>query len=241
MKKTLAITILFLSSILFLQLKKTSNSTPVLRTEQKISASGIHYSLFYQDKLKIDFETKRPDKKDPTIYLCIAAAFTKLTDYTIDGTYAKNGKAYNQRAINHTLGGAIKIINNTCEIFPTHKGKLINDSLLNLINAKKGSFFQQIQMIENGKSANFIDKKIFQRRGIAIFKNGSTAIIESKEAITLAVFAKDLVSMNVYNFLYTDMGSWDEGWIRKSNSEITIIGQNLSETKYQSNWIVFRK
>lgn len=214
---------------------------PIVRVENKVASSGIHYTILYQDKLKISFETKRPDKNDASVCLCIAAAFTKLNDYTIDGACMRNGIIYNNNPVNYTLGGAIKIVDYKAEIFPTKKGKLINDSLIKLFASKRASMFQQIQMIENGKAASFIDKKLFQRRGIAIFKNGQTAIIESKEAITLAAFAKDLVAMNVKDFLYTDMGSWDEGWYRKDMKTIVTIGQNLTETKYQSNWIIFKK
>jgi hypothetical protein len=97
-------------------------------------------------------------------------------------------------------------------------------------------------MIESGKAAKFKDLKVFQRRGIAKFKNGKTAIIESNEAITLKVFADDLVELGVQDLLYTDMGSWDEGWYRDpATGKVVVIGKDRSQTKRQSNWVVFRK
>lgn len=234
MVKLILFPLIFIISIII-------DNKPLVRTEEKLSTSKIHYTLYYQDNLKMSFETKRPDKTDKSIYLCIAAAFTKTNDYTIDGACMRNGIVYNNNAVNTTLGGAIKIVNGKCTLFSTKKGVLINDSLITLFASQKASLFQQLLMIENGKAATFIDKKIFQRRGIANLKNGQTAIIESKEAITLATFAKDLVAMNVKDFLYTDMGSWDEGWYKKDDKTIVTIGQDLSQTQHQSNWIIFKK
>jgi hypothetical protein len=91
----------------------------------------------------------------------------------------------------------------------------------------------------------FISKIIhvlFQRRGIAILNDNSIAIIESEQAITLEVFSKDLVLLNVKQLIYTDMGAWDEGWYRNPLHNVLIkIGKDLSQTDKQSNWIVFKK
>ena len=68
------------------------------------------------------------------------------------------------------------------------------------------------------------------------------AIIESKQAITLKVFSDDLVLLGVQQLIYTDMGSWDEGWYKDpSSNKLVTIGQDLSQTSKQSNWIIFKK
>ena len=183
---------------------------------------------------------QRPDQKDRNIVLSIAGAFTDLNTDKVDGIYMSNGTSGNTAKKNSTLGGAIKIVNGDCEIFPSKKGKLLNDSIIKVLSPKKASFFQQIQMIENGTAAKFKDVKLFQRRGIAKFKNGKTAIIESDEAITLKVFADDLVELGVNSLLYTDMGAWDEGWYRDPvKGNIVVMGKDKSQTARQSNWVVF--
>ena len=212
-----------------------------LSTETLKAKSGNEYLVIYKNSSKIDFEISRPEKKDTTIYLCIAGAFTTLDNYSIDGLYISKGKTGNKNIINHSVGGAIKMINGQCEIFSSNKGKLLNDSLISEIENKSGSLFQQIQMIENGIAAKFKDTKLFQRRGIIIFKNGKTAIAESKNAITLKVFADDLAELGTNNLLYTDMGAWDEGWYKNENGKMISLGYNHSETSKQSNWVVFRK
>ena len=213
-----------------------------ISVETKIGKSKTTYTFINKNNCTISFETKRPDKADQNILVCIPAAFTNLNNLKVDGIYSVNGITRNKDVINQTLGGVFYIENNLCRIFQSNNGKLFNDSLLAIVKSQKTSFFQQIQCIENGKAAKFKDKKLFQRRGIAILKDNSIAIIESTEAITLEVFSNDLVLLNVRQLIYTDMGAWDEGWYRNPVNNIPIkIGKDLSQTAKQSNWIVFRK
>lgn len=186
----------------------------------------------------MDFLLKRPDKNDSEILLCIPGAFTDLKLFKVDGLYIDKGTVNNKNQINHTLGGAIKIINGECEIFPSKKGKLLNDSLINLMVKQKASLFQQIQVIEKGKGARFKDLKEFQRRAIVKIK-GKTAVVESFEHITLSAFTMDLLELGVSDALYTDMGSWDEGWYKNTDAVITI-GRIKTQTDKQSNWVVFK-
>lgn len=214
-------------------------SAGTLQVENRKAASGYTYTIIYKDKLQLDVSLKRPDKNDPNILLCIPGAYTKLDDYTVDGLYIDNGKVYNKNAVNYSLGGAIKIVNGDCSIFPTQKGKLLNDSLINTVTAQKGSLFQQIQMVKDGVGATYKDIKLFQRRAIVKLKNNRTAVIESYEHITLAAFTKDIIELGAVDALYTDMGAWDEGWYKTGNSIVTI-GRMKTQTDKQSNWVIFK-
>ena len=156
-----------------------------LIVEKKKTKSGYNYTIFHKENLKMDLTLKRPEKTDNTIQLCIAGAFTDLQNYSPDGLLIENGKVVNKNKINNTIGGAIKIINGECELIPTNKGKLLTDSLINFVVAKKGSLFQQILMIEKGIGSKYKDVKLFQRRAIVKLKGKKTAIIESYENITL--------------------------------------------------------
>ncbi len=189
----------------------------------------------------MEFTDKRPAEDDKTVQVCVAAAFTQLGNYKIDGAYMCKGKVSNEKAINHTLGGALKIVNGKATIFPTAKGTLITDKFLKDLALQKGSFFQQIQLISNGKASSFKDKAHFQRRAIVVFKNGKTAIMECEEALLLADFSKDLVELGVQNALYTDMGGWDEGfYVDPVTKKKVTIGLMKTHTAYQSNWVVFK-
>lgn len=227
--------------ILLLSSFNLSNTYSGLTVELKKAASGNNYTILYQNDLAIDVSLKRPDKNDKNISLCIAGAYTDLNTFFIDGLYIDNGKVYNKDKVNHSLGGGIKIINGEAVIFPTRKGKILNDSLIDIITAQKGSFFQQIQMIENGTGAKYKDKKLFQRRAIVKLKANKTAVIESYEHITLADFTKDLLELGAVDALYTDMGGWDEGWYKNTEGKTVIIGRIKTHTDKQCNWVVFRK
>jgi hypothetical protein len=222
---------------------------PTLLVEQKTASSGNHYTVFHKGSNKVEFTTTRPDSKDTSLLLCIAAAFTRLDDGKVDGAYAINGQVM-QEVPNLRLGGGIFMNAKTCEIFPYHayppssgiiKDPTLSKEMKKKIKDGKYSFFQQIQLIVNGQAERFVDEKHFQRRAIVVFKNKSVAIIESKTAITLAAFSKDLVGLGVDNALYTDMGDWDEGWYRDANGKVKVTGTSKSQTGRQSNWVVFRQ
>lgn len=221
--------------------KNDTNDEKGLSIEKKKTKSGYNYTLFYKNNLKIDVTQKRPEKTDNNIFISFAGAFTDLQTLSVQGLYIDNGKVFNKKNINHSLGGAIKIINGECEIFPTNKGKLLNDSLIDLIVSKKGSLFQQIQMIEKGAGAKYKDVKLFQRRAIVKLKGNKTVIIESYENITLAAFTTDLLELGAIDALYTDMGAWDEGWYKNPiDNKIITIGRMKTQSDKQCNWVVFK-
>ncbi len=220
-----------------------------IATSTKTAGSGQVYDILYKGNHKIKFTTTRPDQKDTSVLLCIAAAFTSLDNGKVDGAYAVDG-VVKQEVPNMRLGGGIMINNKTCDIFPYHafpppsgiiKDPALSKEMQKKIKDGKYSFFQQIQMIVNGNAERFFDEKLFQRRAIVIFKDKKVAIIESQQAITLATFAKDLVELGAYNALYTDMGSWDEGWYRDNTGKLHVIGTSRSQTDKQSNWVYFQR
>src|ERR1043165_3042189 len=172
--------------------------------------------------------------------LCIAGAFTLLDSYKVDGLYIDNGKVHNRGSVNHSLGGGIKMVDGECEIFPTQKGKLLDEAFITAAEKQKASFFQQIQMIEKGTGATYKDKKLFQRRAIVKMKGNRTAVIESREHITLASFTKDLLEFGAVDAIYTDMGAWDEGWWRSDDGKTNTIGRMKTQTDKQCNWVVFK-
>lgn len=211
-----------------------------IAVEQKQAISGNHYTIIHKKDCRIQFVTERPSKNDKKIMLCIPAAFTDLTDYGVDGACISNGTRCNNK-VNHSLGGAFKIENGSYSMFSTNKGQMLTDSFLTAIAARKGSLFQQIYIVVNGKAEKFKDINKFQRRAIVEMKDKSWAVIESLESITLADFSKDIVELGALNALYTDMGAWDEGWYRDpSMPKVKVIGQLRSETSRQTNWVIFR-
>ncbi|CAN5795323.1 hypothetical protein BH11BAC7_BH11BAC7_25650 [soil metagenome] len=223
---------------------KTDPSTKdsiVVTTNSKWRYEDEFYSVYYLRDAKIAFTDKCPRKTDTSILLCIPAAFTQLDDCSIDGLFIIDGNITERKKINHHLGGGLLLTNNKVQIIKTDEGKLLTESWTDSIAGLKGSFLQQIQMVRDGEALNFNkDTKLFQRRAVVIYHDGVIAVVESKSPVTLQEFADDLVKMKVRDAIYTDMGSYDEGWIRNpENKKTEVIGNNRTQTRFQSNWLIF--
>jgi hypothetical protein len=233
--------IAFAVPYIFNAIKNVKSVGNELKVEIKKSKKGNNYTVFYKNDFNLETTLTRPDKSDKSILLCIPAAYTDLQTYLVDGLFIENGKVYNKNKINHTLDGAIKIIDDKCEIFSTNNGKTLNDSLINPVILRKGSLLQQTLLIWKGTAAKFNDEKLFQRRAIVKLKSNKIAVIESFEKITLSDFTNGLLELDVTDAINTDMGAWDEGWYRNpKNNEVLTIGKMNTQTDRQSNWVVFR-
>lgn len=210
---------------------------------QKTNSENEFFSFYYLKGMKVKLTDQRPSQADTSIKLCIPVAFTQLDDGSIDGLFILDGKIVDRKKVNHHLGGGFLITNDKISIFKTDDGKVLTENWIDSISNLKGSFFQQIQLVRNGENLEFHkDQKLFQRRAIAIFNGGQIAMVESKSPITLQEFADDLVKMKVIDAIYTDMGSYDEGWLRSlENNKISVIGHNRMETQNQSNWLIFTR
>jgi hypothetical protein len=202
-----------------------------------VNVNGHHFRLFVPDDATVQFVTERPRKDDKKIKLCVPAAFTDAYQH-IDGLAIAGGKTVSS-AVDKQFGGACVFIDGDSEIFPTNGGTLLTDAVIKSIEAKHGSLFQQFQLVNDGVPSTFRDKSLFQRRAWVAYRDGVHALLESREALTLTQFAKDLADLDVLNAIYTDMGDWDEGWYRDDDNHIQVLGTSRKATDKQTSWLVF--
>ena len=203
--------------------------------------SGTEYHFYEKNNLEIGWELQRPNKRDQKIKLCIPAAFTTKTG-TIVGIYSLNGKVGNRKSISKPIGGALLIVDGEFQIFPTRKGAAFTKEFVASLEDRKASMFQQYQLVEKGAPAQFKDKRKFQMRAIVKFSDGRTGVLESDNSIAFKRFIADLVALGIEDALYTDMGSFDEGWYRDARtSRIMPIGNICTRTSDQTNWVIFRE
>jgi hypothetical protein len=202
---------------------------------------GQEYRVFYAGKSEVGLSLKRPSQSDKNIILCIPAAFTRLDNGKPDGFIAENGSHNGSKSKTNGVGGACLICEKYTTLFPLEKGAPLPDSLVSVIEKNKCDFFQQIQIVNKGKVPGFKDKSLWQRRCFGSDKTGNMLVIEGLKPQTLAEFSADLPSFGVYNALYTDMGTYDEGWYRNEQGKIIPLGLVRTSTKYQSNWLFFRQ
>lgn len=238
--RTVSFTLIFLSALFLYLAALLPANGQALRAEWNQTSSGKKYLIIRSDSCKLSFELLRPDSKDPELLLCIPAAFTAVGG-GLCGLYAREGEIYNQNLIDLKMSGGIEIKNGSCRIFDTAGGTKLNAEFIEKLKSDKASFFQQFQIVKDGKAEHFKDYSEVQRRCIALKKDACLQIVESCGPVSLSSFAVDLVEMGVENAIYTDMGPWGHGWYRDSTGKLVGIGQSRSMTHKQSNWVVFRK
>lgn len=185
----------------------------------------------------------RPLTSDTSVLFVCAAAFTLLENDAIDGLFIENGNV-KVKWVNHSLGGGIvipeKSSQNVATIFGTDMGKSLDSTFIDSVAAMRASFFQQIQLVRDGQALRFQKEfSNFQRRALCVW-HGQLVVVESVTPCTMQKFANVLKSCGIQNALYVDMGSWDEGWYRTQQRQMTKIGLMRNETDRQSNWFVYR-
>jgi len=205
------------------------------------AASGRHYLIIRPTDCKIDFVVVRPSKRDDNVLLCFPAAFTSRKG-GICGLYACRGEVGKDSTVDHQFGGGIKFEDGKCKISDTKGGALIDQSFLDSLRITKSSFFQQFQIVKDGRAEGFKDQSQVQRRCIVTFADGQAAMVESKGDVSFRELGEDLLGLGVRNAIYTDMGPYGGGWYRDLKNNGTVsIGKDHSLTKRQTNWVIFEK
>ncbi len=197
------------------------------------------------EECKPELTLVRPSRTDSSISLCVAAAFTRLDNGSVDGLFAVNGVV--SGTVSKRLGGGC-LLNpgkSFVRMFGTRDAALLTQGWIDSsIIQTKASFFQQLQLVRDTQALRYgKDVSLFQRRALVTFTNSSRkpAVIESAAEITLQQFADALSQLAVKDAIYLDMGGWDEGWIRTADGKRTTIGLIRSQTARQCNWLVFKK
>jgi hypothetical protein len=171
------------------------------------------------------------------IFLCIPAAYTNLKNDKIKGLFIENGEVINDELLNGFKGACI-ISNDNIEILRLQD---INDSIIAETERYGHSLFQQSLLVYDFKVIPYGNFKDFRtkRRAIAI-KDNKFYVCESAGPVYFKEFQKALANTGVEVALYTDMGSWSEGWYRNYQGRIIRIGDNFLSTRRQSNWLILK-
>jgi len=120
--------------------------------------------------------------------------------------------------------------------------KEVTTALLNDVKRLKQSLFQQSLLLKNSA---IVECKLFGNR-----KNVRRALIqfedfycigESDKPLTIQEFQQSLLEIGAIDAINLDMGTWSEGWFKDANNSKVTIGENMSNTQRQTNWIVYRK
>ncbi|MFD1873951.1 hypothetical protein [Hymenobacter bucti] len=214
-------------------------AAPDVRTEQRKTAKGTLYSLFYPQNLAVRVVTSRPNPGDSQYWLSVAAAYTDLqTSQPLD-LLVCGGRVLQSKAKVGFLDGSLTILGNTLTIGQLPKGQSPPSAQLAQVRAGHGTLLLQELLVFRGKNLKAAGGSVFQRRALAEFANHRFAVVEStSNYLTMKQFADDLLELGAQNALYLDMGDWDEGWYKRQG-RVVALGNRRTETARQSNWLVF--
>lgn len=214
----------------------SSNCQTSYINSKKYNTKKVSLTGYCSTKQKIFLVHNRPSITDD-LQLFVPGAFTsKNKDFEIDGLAICFGSVI-QNTYNKTLNGFCVIENAKPKII--FNGELSN-ILKEHIILSKSSLFQQDILIKNSEIIKFplFENTMNFWRTLAVF-NDHFEILENDNMITISAFQNALKEIGVIDAIYLDMGSWSEGaYLNKKNKKINI-GKNSTNTKRQTNWIVF--
>lgn len=221
-----------LSNELKAEIKWIKKENPSIITE-KIETRNCELLLFHPFGLNIQLKHDRPII-DNNNFLSIPAAYTSK-QYQIDGLFIENGVEINA-LINSKLTGACIITNDNLQIIPFQD---INEDLINELKLAKASFFQQTLLIQNNEifPCKLFNNKKNLRRALVKFKKFS-CIVQSS-SVTIGAFQESLVNIGAISAVNLDMGTWSEGWYNNTNCDNIQIGETMSNTDKQTNWLIY--
>lgn len=209
-----------------------------LRMEPKVRGKDV-YRFFYLDNFKLDFVNERPKRGDPNVLLCVPGAYTDQNTLEPRGLYIVSGETYHKKKSDKNLVGAVTIMEDEPKFFTFPLGQ-VSKTFIGRMEEKKGCFFQQTLLIENGQVTLFDDNNQYQRRAFVLFPDGP-AIVENTDPVTMDEFVGRLKELGAKEAVYLEMSFLSEGWYRNEAGEAITIGEKQKATETQSNWLLIRK
>lgn len=182
-----------------------------------------------------------PQKSDSTILFCAAASFTgqrmETFEYSnICGTYIADSRVRNkdlQPTINIDASFAYW---NSSSCFSKGKDVALLDSAIK----NNGVFFMQKHVLCNGERGQMNLTRSTIYRVLAEY-NDKLCVIQNTQPMEYIIFVQGLENLGIKDAIYLDMGGWSYSWYRNSDGQPIELFSKGPSTKYQTNWLVFRK
>lgn len=208
--------------------------------------STMHLFYYQVDSVVVDLVVgERPDTLDPTILFCAEAAFTgKFEDYYYDknvaGNFVSQGQFHYGYKCSANSGGFI--------FYKDHSWRFLDKQSYNacLRDTAIQCAYEQALLVLNGE----IYRPYLMRperketyRALCETRFGDLMVVTSKADIPYEKFVQMLVDeLLVEHAVYMDMGSgWNYSWYRNENQGFTTFFPWASRTKFQTNWLIFKR
>lgn len=184
---------------------------------------------------------ERPSIKDSSVVYCAEASFTgecltEFKHFNIAGNHVSNG---------HYHKGFRCKANTGAFVFYDNRWKFLRenyDKEFRLAEQQGGMAFAQNLIIYNSKVMPLFrkDKPLNVYRTLCELY-GKLRIIESRGSMAYSEYVETLRRLGVRHALYLDMGEgWNFSWYRDRRGGLHVIHPKMSNSVYQTNWIVFR-
>lgn len=194
-------------------------------------------------RLKMDMVCGQiPDADDDSIVLAFAGAFTG-TEFdkghaNIAGDHVSAGKRYKGYRCKRNTGAFTWSTASGPKFYYNYYS-----SVLDKAAAEGGMAFVQEMIIHNGKAVKTTrplgNKNVF--RALCLDHNGKLTLYESQGIVTFGNFIEALLSQDVKEALYTDMGQgWNYCFYRLHTDEKSPKYLHAKPLPYASNFIVFK-
>lgn len=185
---------------------------------------------------RFELSNSRPSKDSSSVMLCVPAAYTS-PETTIEGAFIMEGKIINQ-SLKETSGAILLQPNGYSFLKPTE----LNKDIIKEAAQNNTQLFQQSLLIIdktpypcNLPKGKCDEKRM--RRALAEL-NSRLVMVQTKGKTTMSEFQECLVKAGVSNAIYLDMGTWSEGWYLDSTGKPITIGENMTNTNKQTNWLI---
>jgi hypothetical protein len=214
-------------------------TTSLVRTATRTAPSGAVYTLFYPDSLRLQIVTRRPDPAASPVQLSVAAAYTDLaTNQPLDLLVCQGQVRQLTPKVGY-LEGLLTVVGDTLTITHLPTGQAVPHAALARVRRQQGTLLLQELLVYQGQNQRGPGGSRFQRRALVEWAPQRFAVAESvADTLSMQQFGADLVALGARSALYLDMGDWDEGWYKQRN-QVVALGHRRTETRRQSNWLIF--
>ncbi len=220
----------------------TADSAPTVCHMRIERHEGL--TFYFPLSYTVDFVCEtRPGENDGDVIYCAEAAFTgqcldKFDHFNIAGNHVSGGK-YHRGYRAKTNSGAFVYYNGKwkflCGSYDAELKKAANNG---------GMGFGQNMIIYGGtvKKAFRKDSPLNIYRALCETEDKELCIVESDSLLRYSDFTQRLSKSHIRHALYLDMGGgWNYSWYRDSLNRFHALHPKTYGSKYQTNWIVFKK
>lgn len=198
---------------------------------QEETVNDVPMFVYVPHHARMTLEIGIPDKQDTAIVFVAQAADIRRDNKKILGDFVLKGE---KLSFGQAKSGFCAVIDDVITIGVDEDTPLLQQAI-----DRKGYFFRQYPLVQNGELIENNPKNKAVRRAIGI-RQGQVVMIESRSAESFHDFTQALVDIGISNAIYL-VGSTAYGWcIDQSGNRVEFGVENPRNTPANTSYIVWR-